>query len=403
MGDLAHERGAVVVDARREALKVGHDTVAREVELAEGRRAIARDRGGAAEHGHADAAPGLLLVVELVALARHGVLGVGGRVTGADDAVADRQMLDLEGLEEGVIRGHRGRLRTDGRGAHSYTITREQTIPRPRSGEPANAATGQRPAWRLMTRPRTWNARAMRRRRAPIILAAATATLLAAAARAEAPPDAGRIAALFEAAAFGGAAPDAKLRKWRVPIRIKVVGEGSDPFRGAIAGHADALSALTGLDIAISPSAQVNRNMVVWFTRKRSLLHAGQRFEPDRDRLAAIVAAAADGCYSLTYQWDDGGIIFAAVIVDTEREPAEIEHCLLEEMTESLGLSKAGAGFSPSIFDSRARLPALSPIDEVLVRTLYDPRLSPGMTRGEALARAREIIAELARIIHGSA
>ncbi len=218
-----------------------------------------------------------------------------------------------------------------------------------------------------------------------------------AAARAEPLPDAARLAALFEAAAFDGEAADAKLHKWQVPIWLKVVGQNSAAYRETIEAHAETLSAVTGLDIALAPGVDYDRNMVVWFTRKRSMVHAGQKFEPDRERLDALVAGALDGCYSLTYRWDDDSIIFAAVIVNNERAPAEIEHCLLEEMTKALGLSLAGASPLPSIFNSQARPLALSPVDDVLVRTLYDPRLTPGMAREEALARAREVIAELSR------
>ena len=206
-----------------------------------------------------------------------------------------------------------------------------------------------------------------------------------AAAHAEPLPDAARLAALFEATAFDGEAADVKLRKWQTPIWLKVVGEGSDSYRETIEAHADTLSALTGLDMALVPGVDYDRNMVVWFTRKRSMVHAGQRFEPDQDRLAALVAGATDGCYSLTYLWNDDSIIFAAVIVNNERAPAEIEHCLLEEMTKALGLPLADVNPFPSIFNRETLPVALSPVYDVLVRTLYDPRLTPGM----ALARAK--------------
>ena len=238
----------------------------------------------------------------------------------------------------------------------------------------------------------------MRRLRLSTSLTAPIAVLLmAAAARAEPLPDAARLAALFEAAAFDREAADAKLHKWQVPIWLKVVGQNSAAYRETIEAHAETLAAVTGLEIALAPGVDYDRNMVIWFTRRRSLVHAGQKFEPDRERLAALVAAAVDGCYSLTYRWDDDSIIFAAVIVNNERTPAEIEHCLLEEMTKALGLSFADVNPLPSIFNREALPVALSPVDDILVRTLYDPRLTPGMAREEALARAREVIAELSR------
>lgn len=77
------------------------------------------------------------------------------------------------------------------------------------------------------------------------------------------------------------------------------------------------------------------------------------------------------------------------MIVNNERQPAEVEHCLLEEMTEALGRSIAGTGLSSSSFASEERPLALSPIDDALVRIIYDPRLAPSMAREEVQRRAR--------------
>ena len=88
MRDLAHDRGAMAVDARREGLQVGDDGVARHVDLAAAPARIARHHRGAAEHGERDAALGLFLVVALVALLGQPALVDGGGMAGAHDAVA---------------------------------------------------------------------------------------------------------------------------------------------------------------------------------------------------------------------------------------------------------------------------------------------------------------------------
>src|SRR5690606_17785771 len=62
MGDLAHQRRAVAVYARREILEMRNDGVVAEIELAHIAGRIDGDRGRAAEDGQADAALGLFFM-----------------------------------------------------------------------------------------------------------------------------------------------------------------------------------------------------------------------------------------------------------------------------------------------------------------------------------------------------
>ena len=94
------------MDPVGELAEMRNDPVVADVELAEGRGAIGRDDGGAAEHGEGDAALGLFGVIELIAFPRHAALGIGRRMGGADDAVAERQMPEGEGLQQGVVLTH---------------------------------------------------------------------------------------------------------------------------------------------------------------------------------------------------------------------------------------------------------------------------------------------------------
>ena len=54
---------------------------------------------GAAEHSQRNAARGLFLVVESVALLGQAVLGIRRFVAGAEDAVEEIEVLELEGLQ----------------------------------------------------------------------------------------------------------------------------------------------------------------------------------------------------------------------------------------------------------------------------------------------------------------
>ena len=107
VGDLAHGRGAVAVHPLRELLEIGNHRIVVDRDLTEvASRRFRRHRRRAAEDGQADAALCLLGVVELVALGRHAVLRVPRRMGRRHDPVADRQVLDGEGLEERVVLGH---------------------------------------------------------------------------------------------------------------------------------------------------------------------------------------------------------------------------------------------------------------------------------------------------------
>ncbi len=76
--------------------------------------------------------------------------------------------------------------------------------------------------------------------------------------------------------------------------------------------------------------------------------------------------------------------------------------CLLEEMTQALGLPNDSELIRPSIFNQWDFLQRLPLNDQILVRTLYDQRMRQGMPRDAALTAARGIIAELsARVRRG--
>ncbi len=102
MGELDHQRGAMGVDAVGEFAEIRDDAVIGDGDLVPGRgRTVHRHGGRAAEHGQADAALGLLLVIELIAQLRLALRAVGRRMAGAHDPVADRQALDRQRPKQG--------------------------------------------------------------------------------------------------------------------------------------------------------------------------------------------------------------------------------------------------------------------------------------------------------------
>lgn len=106
--------------------------------------------------------------------------------------------------------------------------------------------------------------------------------------------------------------------------------------------------------------------------------------------------AAQGGCYFLL--WADnttGNISKAVIVVNSERLPIRINHCLLEEMTQSLGFPNDSDMISPSIFSDASRRTDLTRSDLMILKALYHPRMKVGMARQEALKVAGGILREL--------
>ena len=104
MGDLDHDLAAVLVDGSREVLEVRNDAVGGEVNRAPpALGAVNGDHRRAAADAQATAALGLLLVVPDVAVGGHAAVGgVHLGVGGADHAIANGQLADLDRLEDRV-------------------------------------------------------------------------------------------------------------------------------------------------------------------------------------------------------------------------------------------------------------------------------------------------------------
>jgi len=98
MGDLAHDRAAVAVDAPGELTQVRDHRVGTDIELPEHVGAVGGDVGRAAEHGQRQPALGLLLAIALEAQLRHrSVIGAAG-MGRAHDPVLESQAPDGPGL-----------------------------------------------------------------------------------------------------------------------------------------------------------------------------------------------------------------------------------------------------------------------------------------------------------------
>ncbi len=230
-------------------------------------------------------------------------------------------------------------------------------------------------------------------------------------------PGIDELVAYFDTIVFGSefdaikAAP--MVRKWQLPLRVVVREYGeivsvtssgreirqlepepvSPAHFGYVQKHLNTLAALTGLKTQDAKKTRWSANFTSHFVPPLQL--ANPRLANVDDAILKRLAGQG-GCYFVTWPDQTGKHLRKAVIVvNKARTPDKIDHCVLEEMAQSLGLPNDADAPWPSMFANTGTLPGLSWVDRILIRTLYDPRLPPGMPRAEALEAARRVIGEI--------
>jgi hypothetical protein len=162
--------------------------------------------------------------------------------------------------------------------------------------------------------------------------------------------------------------------------------------------HLRHLETITGLSIEPVKSAE-KANLIIVFSRedtlKDDLLHFfHMRSANDREQFFKHSV-----CLGRFATNSEGAILNAVVIipVDRAREHAKLVDCIVEELTQVLGLPNDSEKVFPSIFNDRSVDHLLSGLDYILLKTLYDPRLRPGMGKAETMPLVKTIVAEFAK------
>lgn len=185
-----------------------------------------------------------------------------------------------------------------------------------------------------------------------------------------------------------------KIAKWVGPVvGIQVQGRKTPQLLDLASKHIHSLAKLTGLGFRTLKAGETLPSIDLVFLKRAEMGNIkGQNIDP-----AVIRSMASDPtmvCYFLNWRLPPEFIIKAMVVVNVEVEPARIDACLLEELTQVMGLPNDVQAYWPSMFNPNDSSTAHSPWDELYIRTLYDPRLKPGMSPTQAEAVIRPIFAE---------
>lgn len=210
-------------------------------------------------------------------------------------------------------------------------------------------------------------------------------------------PTIDKLVATFDDVVFG-AEIDATMRarvvaKWQDTMRIRVVGAPKPHHIDYLRAHLKLIARLTGLEFGTlgEDEGEKENVTIVFVPANRMSKIAVDTVDPGLIRKLA----GSRSCYFLSFRDPPTTIIRSIIVVNNERTSRAINHCLLEEVLQSLGLPNDTNLIRPSLFSDLDNIIEMSRSDEILVRALYDPRLVPGTPRTEALRVVRGIIEEL--------
>ncbi len=200
----------------------------------------------------------------------------------------------------------------------------------------------------------------------------------------------------------GGASP---LRRWAEPVRMEVIfGPSVPPSQqridtANIRAYAARLARVTGHPVSTSGTPNFMVVIASEDDRAEALARAAARVagispaslsamaDLRRDTYCAVAAYAA-GPQANTYT--------AAVAMIRSENPDLLRlSCIHEELAQGLGLANDSPAARPSIFNDDDEFALLTDHDELLLKLLYDPRLSIGMSAAEAAPITRIIAREL--------
>ncbi|NVD06398.1 DUF2927 domain-containing protein [Vibrio sp. JPW-9-11-11] len=177
------------------------------------------------------------------------------------------------------------------------------------------------------------------------------------------------------------------LVKWQEPVKIWVehkVGD-RDLHDELTNAHIRHLEHVTGhLIRRVNSADQAN---VTWIYTRESKWREDIETHFGVEALKHVYGAICKAGYQVA---SDGAISRAAVIipVDQAREHGKLLACIVEEITQVLGLPNDSERAYPSIFNDETPEDLLSPLDVILLKLLYEPQLTAGMNEQQV----REII-----------
>ncbi|USD40165.1 DUF2927 domain-containing protein [Vibrio sp. SCSIO 43135] len=173
------------------------------------------------------------------------------------------------------------------------------------------------------------------------------------------------------------------LNKWDTPVKIWVIHQVPDvALHDELTDlHIQHLTDITSFPIERAKSEQEANIRWIYTNEKQWVGDIEKELgKASTKNLRGVVCKAGYRVNSSTKNIVQASII---IPVDQARERGKLLACIVEEITQVLGLPNDSPHAYPSIFNDETPDDLLSPLDIVLLQLLYEPELKSGMTKSQ--------------------
>ena len=182
--------------------------------------------------------------------------------------------------------------------------------------------------------------------------------------------------------------------KWPGPVvGINVQGRSSPELIKLASKHVHSLANLTGLKFRTLKPGETIPSIDLVFLKRAEMGNIGGP-NIDANVVSSMASDPSMVCYFMAWRSPPERLVKALVVVNVEKDPVRVDACLLEELTQVMGLPNDVQAYWPSMFNPNDMLTERSPWDALYIKTLYDARIKPGMTQAQTLAQVRPIFAK---------
>lgn len=220
-----------------------------------------------------------------------------------------------------------------------------------------------------------------------------------------------QVARNFDIIAFGNEYTHKRydaVRKWQRPLRVGINGKSPAWFDDMVVQFLDELIAITGHPMGLVytytlasqkrlPSGfdPKSVNVFLMFMPINEMAkHLPDAQFPDKAQIMALLNSGKATCFAKLFKKGDE-IRSAVVLFPSHYDERTLRACIVEELTQILGLPNDSDQVQQSIFVDKGKYNELTPQDRLLLRILYDPNIKIGMPRQQAVRTALEILKRL--------
>ncbi|MDP6391053.1 MAG: DUF2927 domain-containing protein [Alphaproteobacteria bacterium] len=198
------------------------------------------------------------------------------------------------------------------------------------------------------------------------------------------------------------------VRKWKSPIRAGIKGDPPAYFEDMVRQHLADLQRSTGHSMRLVFSRRMQRekklakgfnpksvNMfLLYFPLDKMEAQLPPQFGSDKAMVMRLLKTGKTPCMAKLFK--KGQEIRVSIVLFPAHHPKNyMRACVVEELTQVLGLPNDSKDVKPSIFNDKSHYFELTNHDRWLLRLLYDPSIAIGMPRADALKAASQILAKL--------